>query len=32
MMSDLEKEEADSQSFVVLHRGEKEFPPVSMKT
>ena len=23
-MSDLEKEEADSQSFVVLHRGEKE--------
>ena len=24
MMSDLEKEEADSQSFVVLHRGEKE--------
>ena len=26
MMSDLEKEEADSQSFVVLHRGEKEVP------
>ena len=24
LMSDLEKEEADSQSFVVLHRGEKE--------
>ena len=24
MMSDLEKEEADSQSFVILHRGEKE--------
>ena len=24
MMSDLEKEEADSQSFVVLHRGEKK--------
>ena len=24
MMSDLEKEEAESQSFVILHRGEKE--------
>ena len=24
MMSDLEKEEANSQSFVILHRGEKE--------
>ena len=24
MMSELEKEEADSQSFVILHRGEKE--------
>ena len=24
MMSDLEKEEADSQCFVILHRGEKE--------
>ena len=24
MMSDLEKKEADSQSFVILHRGEKE--------
>ena len=26
MMSDLEKEETDSQSFMVLHRGKKEVP------